>query len=53
MVVNIIDANDNPPFFELAEYHTAPIRETVQPGTVVLTGEYDDFLKAEMVSQHF
>ncbi|VDK36063.1 unnamed protein product, partial [Taenia asiatica] len=36
MVVNIIDTNDNPPFFELAEYQSELILETVQVGTVVL-----------------
>lgn len=38
MVVNIIDVDDNPPFFELVEYQTEPILETVQIGTVVLEG---------------
>ncbi|KAL5106290.1 Neural-cadherin [Taenia crassiceps] len=36
MVVSIIDTNDNPPFFELAEYHSEPIPETVPIRTGVL-----------------
>ncbi|KAM7536230.1 hypothetical protein Aperf_G00000082111 [Anoplocephala perfoliata] len=36
MVINLVDVDDNPPFFELAEYQTELILETVQIGTAVL-----------------
>uniref|UniRef100_A0A0R3XB09 Cadherin domain-containing protein n=1 Tax=Hydatigena taeniaeformis TaxID=6205 RepID=A0A0R3XB09_HYDTA len=48
MVVNIIDTDDNPPFFELMEYHSEPILETVKVGTVVLEGDFGNLLKFEI-----
>nr|CDS18766.1 neural cadherin [Echinococcus granulosus] len=54
MVVNIIDTDDNPPFFELVEYQSAPILETVQIGSVVLevTPGDRDTLPANRVYQY-
>ena len=39
MLVNLVDIDDNPPYFILAEYESALILETAQIGTEVLEGK--------------
>ena len=38
-----MDIDDNPPFFQLLEYESAPILETVSIGTIVLEGKFINF----------
>lgn len=52
MVVNIVDLDDNPPYFELAEYQTELILETVQIGTVVLEGMLTQIFLIHCIQKH-
>lgn len=44
MVVTLVDMDDNPPYFDLVEYQTPLILETVPINTIVFESTYHQHL---------